>query len=151
MVADSNAPSPRRQALDWLARREHSLAELRVKLEARNYSREEIDRTVGDLAREGLASDERFVESFVATRKRKGQGPVRIRTELERRGIAAELIVTQLEVHVADWDELARSVRRKKFGAGAPRDYREWTRQARFLQYRGFSGEQIRRVLDDVD
>lgn len=151
MVADSNAPSPRRQALDWLARREHSLAELRVKLKGRSYSREEIDRTLGDLAREGLASDERFVESFVATRKRKGQGPVRIRTELERRGIAAELIATQLEVNVADWDELARAVRRKKFGAGAPRDYREWTRQARFLQYRGFSGEQIRRVLDDAD
>ena len=151
MVADSNAPSPRRQALNWLARREHSLAELRAKLEARDYTREEIDRTVGDLAREGLASDERFVESFVATRKRKGQGPVRIRTELERRGVAAELIAAQLEVNVAAWDDLARAVRRKKFGAGAPRDYREWTRQARFLQYRGFSGEQIRRALDETD
>ena len=46
-----------------------------------------------------------------------------------------------------DWPELARAVREKRFGAGAPADFRERARQARFLQYRGFTADQVRQAL----
>jgi regulatory protein len=42
--------------------------------------------------------------------------------------------------------ERARAVWAKKFSA-APADAREWARQARFLQSRGFSTEIIRKLL----
>jgi regulatory protein len=47
----------------------------------------------------------------------------------------------------ADWGRAAREARRRKFGASPPADYRERAKQARFLQYRGFSSEQIRAAL----
>ena len=39
-------------------------------------------------------------------------------------------------------------MRRKRFGADPPSDFRERARQARFLEYRGFSRDQIRAALE---
>ena len=133
--------------MDLLARREHSVAELRAKLIAREFDAGEVDRAVARLAEEGLVSDERFAEAYVASRVRKGQGPLRIRVELERRGVSSDFITTCLEQGDIDWDGLARSVRVKKFGSVSIENYREWARQAKFLQYRGFTGDQISHVL----
>lgn len=146
-MANSPGASPRRLAMNWLARREHTLAELRAKLEAREIPGDEIVRTLAELAGEGLASDARFAESFTASRARRGQGPVRIRAELERRGVDPALIASQLDDAAVDWLASARRVREKKFGPSRPQDFDERARQARFLQYRGFSGEQIRDAL----
>ena len=144
--------SPRNQAMNWLARREHSLAELHVKLAAKDYSPPEIEAAVAGLAADGLVSDERFAEAFVASRVRKGQGPVRIRMELKQRGISAELISESVDAAGPDWGRLAADVRERKFGASLPDDFKAKARQMRFLEYRGFSSEHIRRALgDDVD
>ncbi|MDJ0927686.1 MAG: regulatory protein RecX [Gammaproteobacteria bacterium] len=132
----------RRVAMDCLARREHSENELRRKLASRDFTADEIDATLSDLVREGLASDARFAEAFAANRASRGQGPVRIRVELEARGVAAELIDQQLRAH--DWVAAASEARDKRFGGAIPADYREWARQARFLQNRGFTSEQVR-------
>ncbi|MGI9308894.1 MAG: regulatory protein RecX, partial [Gammaproteobacteria bacterium] len=93
----------RAAAMNLLARREHSQAELRTKLKDREYSDPEIADALEGLLRDGLISDERFAEAFVASRVRRGQGPVRIRVELERRGVPDELIVTHLSVRAAEW------------------------------------------------
>ena len=50
-----------------------------------------------------------------------------------------------------DWITAAREVRERKFGAGSPADYKERARQSRFLQYRGFTGEQIARTFKRND
>jgi regulatory protein len=139
--------SPRKKAMDLLARREHSVAELRAKLIARDFEAGAVDLAVDALVDEGLLSDERFAEAFVSSRVRKGQGPLRIRVELERRGVSSDFITTCLEQGDIDWDGLARSVRTKKFGPASIENYREWARQAKFLQYRGFTGDQISSVL----
>ncbi|NND53783.1 MAG: regulatory protein RecX [Gammaproteobacteria bacterium] len=142
-------PSPRNAAMNWLARREHSLRELRDKLAAREFEPEIIDATVAQLASEGLVSDERFAESFVAARMRKGQGPVRIRAELKKRGVSAELVQLQVDEAGHDWFALASDVRARKFGAGVPADFPGKAKQMRFLEYRGFDSEQIRAALND--
>lgn len=129
--------------MDLLARREHSLAELREKLAAREFSGEEIESALAALGREGLADEARFTESFVASRIRKGQGPIRIRAELVARGVDGDTIARCLaDAH--DWRALAREVRTRRFGASPPKDFRERARQSRFLEYRGFTAEQIR-------
>jgi len=135
--------SPRNLAMNWLARREHSEAELRDKLAVREFEPEIIAKTVAELASDGLVSDERFAEAFVTARMRKGQGPVRIRAELKKRGVSAELV--QLHVYDAgqDWCALAREVRGRKFGEAIPAEFREKAKQMRFLEYRGFDIEQI--------
>ena len=66
-------------------------------------------------------------------------------------GLESELIERCLDEN-PDWVERARSVRQKKFGKSLPADYAGKAKQARFLQYRGFTGAQIRQALGtDID
>jgi regulatory protein len=139
--------SARKKAMDLLSRREHSILELRTKLLGRDFPSADIDAALARLVEEGLLSDERFTEAYIASCVRKGHGPTRIRLELERRGVAESLIADYLERTDIDWNQLAGAVRHKKFGEKPVSDYREWARQAKFLQYRGFTNEQIRKVL----
>ena len=130
--------SPRKAALDLLARREHGVAELRAKLADREFAPDEIEATLTTLQREGLLSESRFLEAFVASHARRGHGPVWIRAELERKGIAGEAIREALEAAEVDWDAEAEAVRVKRFGPEPPADFKARARQARFLQYRGY-------------
>ncbi|MCP4001857.1 MAG: regulatory protein RecX [Gammaproteobacteria bacterium] len=142
--------SPRNKAMNLLARREHSQAELRTKLAAREYSPEEIEATVTTLVADGLLSDERFTEAYIAARTRTGQGPVRIRGELKQRGVDARVIGMYLDDVAVEWHGLACEVRSKKFGEGVPTGFKEKAKQMRFLEYRGFTSEQIRVAMGDV-
>jgi len=147
-AADADATGCKRTALELLARREHSRRELTRKLSARGFPDEVIAEALDELERSGALADARFTDTFVRSRVAKGQGPQRIRSELAQRGIGdaeADAVLRGAEV---DWLETIRSVRRKRFGPELPRDYAERARQARFLQYRGFSSEQIRAALE---
>ena len=141
----------RKTALNLLARREHSTLELKEKLIRRDFAPGRIEQVLESLAQDGLLSDERFAEAFVATRVRRGQGPLRIRRELDQRGVAAALAARHLDAYRDAWLEIASNARRKRFGVEPRRDYTERARQARFLQYRGFSTAQIMQVLDADD
>ena len=134
-------------ALRLLARREQSTQELTAKLLARGFEPGSVAEVVSALAAKNLVSDARFVEEFVAARLRRGAGPAKIREELRGRGVAEELVEDALDVHSDEWTTTAAAVRRKRFGAALPRDYAERAQQARFLQQRGFSTDQIRQVL----
>jgi regulatory protein len=139
----------RKSAMDFLARREHSEAELRGKLSARGFDAELIEATLADLVGENLLSDARFVESFVHSRFQRGSGPQKIRAELRGRGIDDELIGDAIAGYDRQWRELVAQVREKRFGKDLPRDFKERSRQVRFLQQRGFTPEQISRVFKE--
>ena len=134
-------------ALRLLARREHSELELRRKLVTRGVEDVLIDRVLAELLDSNLLSNLRFTEVYVRGRFERGYGPARISAELRERGIDAELAQPALAELSDDWIESATRQRSKRFGGGYPDDYRERTRQMRFLQQRGFSGEQIRAAL----
>ncbi len=135
----------RQKAVALLARREHTRAELSRKL-APHGTHEEIDAVMNQLQASGLQSDERFAEAFL--RSKGGRlGPARLRQTLRQKGVDSETVSAQIVA--ADLpDELlqAREVWLRKFGA-APADAKEWAKQARFLQTRGFSSGVIRRLL----
>ena len=135
--------------MDLLARREHSPLELRKKLVARSFDEGLVSDVLGELEQEGLLSAERFAQSFIAARFARGQGPRRIERELAERGI--ESTGDYLDDPQFDWDALARETRIKRFGSPLPADFREKARQMRFLEYRGFGNEQIRRALASDD
>lgn len=135
--------------MNWLARREHSQAELREKLAAREFEPDVIALTVEKLASDGLVSDERFAEALVAVRIRKGQGPVRIRAELKKRGVSADLVQRHVYDAGHDWIALAHDVRSRKFGATVPAEFKDKAKQMRFLEYRGFDNEQIQAAVGE--
>ena len=95
--------------------------------------------------------DARFAANYVAYHANRGQGPVRIAAELRSLGVAAGLIEEALACG-PEWRALAARERQHKFGSARPQSWAEKARQARFLQYRGFSADDIRSVLDaDID
>ncbi len=97
-----------------------------------------------------VINDARYAEHEVAHRARRGQGPVRIRQDLKRSGLGSEAIQTTMDKAQDDGPDfvaLARAARSRKFGSELPKDWKERSRQARFLQYRGFSSDHIRAVL----
>ena len=150
-TSDSGTLNERRAAFNkavaCLARREHSAHELRQKLERGSIAKQLAFEVIGELQNQGLVSDQRFAESFVRYRSGKGYGPQRIELELNEKGVDRSLISLVMECSGCNWAQLARDVRIKKFGTGQPADYKERARQARFLQYRGFTGDQIRTTL----
>lgn len=157
-VPDGDPRQLRAAALDLLSRREHSRRELLRKLSQRCSAAEpaQLDAVLDALAAADLQSDSRFCASFIRMRARKGSGPLRIRLELREKGIDASLISAALSDDAPDWFAVAAAVWRKKFGAAdadgaAPVERqaqrKEQARQYRFLQYRGFTPEQIAAAL----
>lgn len=141
---------PLEQAMRWLARREYGVRELERRLTGRGYPASEIAEALEALTSQGLVSDRRFAESLLRSRVERGYGPVRIAHELRAKGVADTLIDELLEAEAGEWTERLQALWRKRFGR-TPGDYREWARQARGLQNRGFTAEQVRRVIPDVD
>jgi regulatory protein len=146
LTDDRGHAEARDRALTLLARREHSCDELRRKLAQKGFS-PTAAAVVAELERAGLVSDQRYAEALVRSRRQRGYGPVKIQQELRAKGVAADLAEVAVDPGAPEWAELLCEVWNKKFGGRKPRDYREWARQARFLEGRGFNAEQIRRVV----
>ena len=147
--------SVRTAALGLLAGRDFSRNELTERLLRKGHDASLVQAVVSALVQEGLLHEDRYVEQFITHHAGRGQGPQRIRMELRQRGVDAEAVQSGLDSTETDWLRAAREARRRKFGVSLPRDYRERAKQARFLQYRGFSSDQIRAALgpdeDDPD
>ena len=138
--------SARNKALDLLARREYCADELRQRLKQYQFASDEIEQAIESLQRDNLQSDSRFAESYINHRINAGLGPLKIRLELRRKGVAGELIDEHLPEAV-DWDDLLKQQRIKKYGHEMPADYAQQVKQARFLQNRGFSPESVMRLF----
>lgn len=139
------------RGLRLLALREHTVRELTDKLTARGVDAATAALVVDDLRGRGLQSDARFAEAFVHSRVSRGQGPVRIRQELARRGVDTGAADEAIAAAAPQWRALAADARRRKFGDAAPEDRAAWQRQARFLTQRGFPSDVVYRVLGDDD
>jgi regulatory protein len=136
-------------AVRLLAPREHSRLELRRKLLQRDHAPEIVEEALSRLQQQGLLSDERFVEQYIAMRRKKGYGPLRIRQELRERGINDTMIHEWLDPSDDEWLVSMKQVVQKKFSVLVDAGYKEQARLARFLEYRGFPGEMIRSYLFD--
>lgn len=145
------AAEVRERALKLLTIREHSTLELQRKLCSKGFDAESVTSTLHALSQEGLLSDERFTEAFVASRRERGFGPRRITMELRDRGVDDNLVAQHIHESDRRWWEKIQQVRLKRFGAEIPQEYEERARQSRFLQYRGFTSEQIKWVFHPED
>ena len=134
------------RALRLLGRREHSRLELWFKLYRNATDESQLNRVLDELETGGWLDNARFAEVFARQRRETGYGPVRIRAELDQRGVTSEP-ETLADVTEADWCVEARRQRVRRFGAGEPRSWKEKGRQGRFLAQRGFSQSHIRAAL----
>jgi regulatory protein len=111
---------------------------------AQGYPETLVDQAVAEAAREGVQSDARYAEALARGRIGKGYGVERVRRELRRRGIARE---AEPDYGEWDWDGLLAKVYSKKYGDLPPASASERAARERFLLYRGFGRDQIRRLF----
>lgn len=147
--ASASPADIRLAAMNLLARREHSLYELRTKLKHRFSDDAAVDEQLSLLTAQRLQCDVRFAESYARGRIGRGYGPLRLREELRERGVSAADAAAAMDALDVDWRAIAIEVLTKKFGAPHAGDLKEKARRARFMQYRGFSTEHYQPRRDD--
>jgi regulatory protein len=134
------------RALRYLSQREHSRTELARKLAKYAQDPTEVELVLDDLEVRGFI-DHRRVADSVVHRSAAKFGALRIKQELQDKGISRELITRALQqLHDTEITR-AQAIWQRKFGS-RPRSAAEWGKQTRFLAARGFDADVIRRVLN---
>lgn len=139
------APSLKGRALRLLSQREHSRAELERKLAKYEEEPGTLAAALDELAAKDFISEARVVQSVVHQRAPR-MGALRVRQELQHKGIAPEAIAEAVAGLQASETSRAFEVWRRRFEA-PPQDAKERARQMRFLMARGFSGAVVAKVL----
>jgi regulatory protein len=144
----SSDPDPGKRALACalriLTRRDCSTAELARKLRDRGVADPLAGEVVEQLREAGYLDDRRFAREWAesAVRGGRGYGP-RLRLELTRRGVPAEIVAGVLAAVAVDYDEgeTLAALLAKKFAGFDPAaaSDREKRRVMQYLQRRGFS------------
>ena len=130
-----------------LGMREHSVHEMTGKLNAKSEMPDIVLAVIDELLENNFLSDERFAESYVRSRQNRGFGPIKIRSELQSKGVTSRLIGEFLDPNSPYWIDVAREAYQKKYLPKPLTDYKEWAKRARFMQSRGFTMEHIQVVM----
>jgi regulatory protein len=139
-------PSPKVLAVRMLARREFSRAELSQRLARKGVARDDIERTLDELAASGYLSDARYAQALVAQRTGR-YGKRAIAYELREKGIAApEANAAMAPLAATDEVADATALWQQRFGT-APVNQKEKARQVRFLLSRGYGVSVALRVI----
>jgi len=139
------APSLKGRALRLLSQREHSRPELERKLKKYEEEPGMLVTALDELQAKDFISEPRVVQSVLNQRAPR-MGAMRLRQELQKKGIASEAI-TQAVAGLQDTElARARDVWGRRFDA-VPLDAKERGKQMRFLMARGFAGGVVAKVL----
>jgi len=138
----------KKKAFSFLARREHGVEELRVKMMLKGYNDQVLNQVLTDLIQENNLSDERYVEMMFRYHFGRGQGPRKIINLVRQVNVNEGLIQKAYHEFEGDWFESAVNERQKKFGDWGG-DIKEKSKQTRFLIGRGFEYEQIEPTFSD--
>ena len=94
-------------ALRVLARRPHSVSELKTKLGRRANSPTDVTQTLAKLREYGLTNDRKFSEAFASARlQNQGHGRFRVLRDLRARRVAPEVAEDAISKTFKDTDEL---------------------------------------------
>ena len=140
--------SARVAALRLLGRRDYTAAEIEARLLDRGYSAPDVAETLAALRNDRTLDDQRVAANHVRTASQvKGRGRLRIRRELESRGLS-RTIVDSATASLSQEDEqlaIERFVRRRT--GGRPLDDAGRRRLYGQLIRRGFPAELVVHVL----
>ncbi|NQZ83081.1 MAG: regulatory protein RecX [Colwellia sp.] len=130
-------------AVDLLSRREHSSKEIYQKLALRGYEQIDVAPVIDYLLEKNYLSHERFAESVFRNRVSRGYGWRYIKNELNQKGIDSIQISELNNNQEIDWYIQVELAYNKRFDSSADLDQKDKAKRVRFLQYRGFSTDEI--------
>ena len=131
--------------MNLLSRREHSEKEIYMKLIKFVESKIRLNDEIEKLKNEDLLSDARFSEAYMRSRFNSGFGPVRIKYELNKKGVSKILIDSALIETDLDWDQKMTDEYKKKYDSNRTKD-QNFLKISKFLLYRGFDLEKISKL-----
>jgi regulatory protein len=137
------------RALRLLSSREHSRVELERKLAQYETEPGELAKVLDKLQAKDFINEGRVVASVLYRRAPK-LGALRVKQELQSKGLAPEAVADAVAQLRTSELERAREVWRKKFGV-PPADAAARGKQMRFLASRGFGGDTIHKVVAGAD
>lgn len=138
----------RTRALYWLGQKEFSVSDFRNKLQRVCADLDMIEQLLQDFIARDWLNEQRYMTSFVRQKISAGLGQYRIKQELNQHGIKSsesELYFEQMEF---DWFEQALATYQKKYGQSQCDDFKEKGKRFRYMQYRGFSPDQIKYAME---
>jgi regulatory protein len=143
-----------RAALRSLERRAHGERELAKKLERKGHTRDAASAAIARLRGLGLLDDLAFARAYIAGRTGRGRGPIRLRHDLGRLGVAkeaAELALAELIAGADDPLERPRALiaKRARQIAALPVEARR-RRLVAFLARRGYRGSEARSLVEEA-
>ncbi|KJY82087.1 recombinase RecX [Vibrio galatheae] len=141
--------SSKEAAIQLLSRRDHGEYELYQKLTLKGYDAEEAQQAINFCLEHNYLDDLRYAKSQIRQHVYKGHGERRIRQELQQKRVTDSVVEKALDDEPQDWFELAKQAAEKKFKGIKAKDQKEYAKQVRFLQYRGYSFEQISYALSE--
>jgi len=138
-------------AMEYLAKRGRSCAEVRLRLIDKGFDEETAEGTVERLKEMRLLDDARFAAEWAESRLRRCIGGVRIRMELEDMGVDSE--TTHSALASLDKDEVAiyaRKAAAKVAGRVIVDDPNSRPKAIRYVMSRGFSSSEAREAVSAV-
>ncbi|HRE31799.1 MAG TPA: regulatory protein RecX [Candidatus Berkiella sp.] len=132
------------KAIYLLSRREHSRSELLRKLQQRGFQSKDILPVLDRLEKENLLSEERFISSYIRSRRSRGFGPLKICAELKERGIDRGRWQSNEEWQEELWQNSAIQSCAKRFSLTVAKTREQKIAQSQYLQRRGFTSAQIK-------
>ena len=135
----------RLKIMNLLSRREHSEKEIYSKLIKSVESKIRLNDEIEKLKNEDLLSDARFSEAYMRSRFNSGFGPVRIKYELNKKGVSKIFIDRALIETDLDWDQKMTDEYKKKYDSNRTKD-QNFLKISKFLLYRGFDLEKISKL-----
>lgn len=123
-------------------------ARIRQKLQKKGFEKEPIEVCINSAREKEFLNDQRYAEIFTSDcRLLKKWGTLRIKNELRKRGISNDIIgkvVEDLSVNEKEISELKVLVKRKYAPVS---DLKNQQKAIRFLQYRGYGWDVIKKVI----
>ncbi|MBV2128294.1 regulatory protein RecX [Arsukibacterium indicum] len=140
----------KKNALNWLSRRDYSEAQLSQKLRHKGALPEQLAEVINWCKAKQYLDEDRFLSMLVRNRARQGYGYHYLLQECRAQQINAEQLNACIARLQLNWWALAAAAYQKKYGDSPITDFKEKTKRMAFLQRRGFSAEQIKAVFTEL-
>ncbi len=154
--ADDQYVHAKQKALDYLAHKRRTEREVRRRLQQRDVPTAVVDDVIARLYELEYLDDETYAHDYARNRfSSKKYGPVRIRRELEERGVERHLaeaavddLFAEKDAEAAAWEHADKRWSRLE-SEDDPRRRRQ--KMYRYLRRRGFRSDTIRPILDELE
>ena len=141
-------------AVNLLSYRPRSIKEVSNRLIHKGWNKDLADRVTGELVDKGYLNDEEFAAIFARDRaKNKCLGPVALKSELIKTGVAQKIIEQTIEAVYSKYpaDELIQRLMKKRgIDLDVPLVKKEKQRFINLLKRKGFTWDQMESVVKNL-